>query len=215
MTAISIGLRRWEPVLSSAPQRRGTVDRVPSPAPVEELVTALRRVADGDSTAFATFYDATSRSVFGIVLSVVRDSAQAEEVTQEVYIEAWRAAPRFDPALGSPSAWLNTIAHRKAVDRVRSAERSTVRERRDADFQAARLGPDIADIVVEADEARRVRAALGRLSEPQRTALQLAYFEGRSYREVAEVLQEPLGTVKTRIRAALNRLKTQLGEAGT
>jgi RNA polymerase sigma-70 factor (ECF subfamily) len=184
-------------------------------ASAEELESAIARIAGGDQSAFATFYDSTSRSVFGIVLSVVRDRAQAEEVAQEVYVEAWRAAPRYDPALGSPAAWLNTIAHRKAVDRVRSAERRTVRERRDADFQASRYVQDTADVVVTADEGRRVRDALGQLSETQRVALQLAYFEGHTYREVAEHLEVPLGTVKTRIRDALKRLRGELGELST
>jgi RNA polymerase sigma-70 factor (ECF subfamily) len=216
MTAASLGLSRWEPVrLRASWPLRGRVESVRPRAPSEELEAAMSRIAAGDQSAFAAFYDATSRSVFGIVLSVVRDRAQAEEVAQEVYVEAWRAAPRFDPALGSPSAWLNTIAHRKAVDRVRSAERRTVRERRDADFEAARYVQDTADLVVTADEERRVRDAMGQLSEAQRRALQLAYFEGHSYREVAEYLEVPLGTVKTRIRDALKRLRGELGEVAT
>lgn len=171
----------------------------------------MSRIAAGDQAAFAQVYDATSKGVFGIVLSVLRDHAQAEEVAQEVYVEAWRSARRFDPALGSPAAWLNTIAHRKAVDRVRSAERRTTRERRDADSRLNHHAEDTAETVVAADEGRRVRDALSQLSEAQRTALQLAYFEGHSYREVAEYLEEPLGTVKTRIRDALLRLRVDLG----
>lgn len=170
----------------------------------------MKSVAAGDQKAFTQLYDATSASVFGIVLSVVRDHAQAQEVTQEVYVEAWRLAPRFDPVLGSPSAWLNTIAHRRAVDRVRSVERATRREHRDAQSAVGNDVPDTADVVVAADEGRRVRDALSVLSEMQRTAVQLAYYEGRSYREVAEYLELPLGTVKTRIRDGLKRLRTQL-----
>lgn len=171
----------------------------------------MSRVAEGDQGAFAQLYDATSRTVFGIVLRVVQNHAQAEEVTQEVYVEAWRAARRFDPALGTPSAWLNTIAHRKAVDRVRSVERRSVRENREAQSAGAQDARDTADLVVDADEGRRVRDALEQLTEAQRTALQLAYYEGRSYREVAEYLEVPLGTAKTRIRDALKRLRMQMG----
>lgn len=213
MTAVVVRLSRWEPALRMPMRSRGTVGPVRPGAPAEELVAAMSRIATGDQSAFAEFYDATSRTVFGIVLSVVRDRAQAEEVTQEVYVEAWRAAPRFDPMLGSPAAWLNTIAHRRAVDRVRSAERSAARDLRDAESAATRYAADTADVVVQADEGRRVRDALSTLTDAQRIALHLAYFEGHSYREVAEHLQVPLGTVKTRIRDALKRLRGSLEAA--
>jgi RNA polymerase sigma-70 factor (ECF subfamily) len=194
---------------------RGRVVAMGSPSRHSELGGLLGRIASGDQTAFAEFYDATSRTVFGIVLSVLRDRAQAEEVTQEVYVEAWTSAPRFDPELGSPSGWLNTIAHRKAVDRVRSSQRSIERDQRH--FEAGPLQPalDTSDIVVAFDQSTRVRAALDQLPEAQRTAVHLAYFEGRSYREVAEYLGLPLGTVKTRIRDAMKRLRTHLGEAAS
>ena len=181
------------------------------PAADADLVGLMARVATGDHAAFAELYDATSRSVFGIVLAVLRDHAQSEEVTQEVYVEAWRGAQRFDPALGVPTAWLNTIAHRRAVDRVRSAERSSARDHREAQSASGEGTPDPAELVVNAEEGQRVRDALAHLSEAQRIALQLAYYEGRSYREVAEYLQVPLGTVKTRIRDALKRMRVQLG----
>jgi len=179
----------------------------------DELGDLLARVARGDQDAFAAFYDATARSVFGIVLSVVRDRAQAEEVTQEVYLDAWRSAPRFDRAMGTPRAWLNTIAHRKAVDRVRSAQRSTDRDQRHFEqTEAVRSTPDVSEIVVATDEGRRVRDALATLPEPQRDAVRLAYFGGYSHSQVAERLQIPLGTAKTRIRDAMKRLRAQLGE---
>jgi RNA polymerase sigma-70 factor (ECF subfamily) len=149
------------------------------------------------------------------VLRVVRDRAQAEEVAQEVYVEAWTAAPRFDPSLGSPTGWLNTIAHRKAVDRVRSSQRNLAREQRHFDTELRQASVDTSDIVVAQDESSRVREALEQLPEAQRTAVRLAYFEGRSYREVAEFLELPLGTVKTRIRDAMKRLRSNLGEAAS
>ncbi|MGI8578616.1 MAG: sigma-70 family RNA polymerase sigma factor [Nocardioidaceae bacterium] len=179
----------------------------------EELAALMARVATGDQLAFATLYDATARSVFGIVLRVLRNPAHAEEVTQEVFVEAWRSAPRFDPRQGSLSAWLNTIAHHKAVDRVRSEERSTQREQRHFDASAVEVHvADASDVAVTNDEGRRVRAALGGLPDGQRTALILAYFEGKSQREIAELLKVPLGTVKTRTRDAMKRLRRQLGE---
>ena len=176
---------------------------------LSELLTS---VAQGHQASFAAFYDATSRTIFGIVLSVLRDRAQAEEVTQEVYVDAWRFASRFDEAQGSPSAWLNTIAHRKAVDRVRSSERRAQRDQRSFDSDAELLATDTSDLVVAADEGQRVRAALEQLTEAQRTAVRLAYFEGRTHREVAEFLEIPLGTVKTRIRDAMKRLRQHLEE---
>jgi RNA polymerase sigma-70 factor (ECF subfamily) len=178
-----------------------------------ELDRLLQQIAAGDQTAFAAFYDATSRTVFGIVLSVVRDRAQAEEVAQEVYVEAWTSAPRFDAERGSASGWLNTIAHRKAVDRVRSSQRSQERDQRHFEAGPVQLPQDTSDIVVAHDQGERVRAALQQLPEAQRTAVHMAYFEGRTYREVAEFLELPLGTVKTRIRDAMKRLRTHLGEA--
>jgi RNA polymerase sigma-70 factor (ECF subfamily) len=194
---------------------RGTVVPMPTPTSSPGLVELMGRIAGGDEVAFADFYDSTSRTVYGIVLRVVRDRAQAEEVAQEVYVEAWTSAPRFDSELGSPTAWLNTIAHRKAVDRVRSSERSSAREQRHFDAETQRVAVDTSDIVVAQDQGERVRAALEQLPEAQRTAVRLAYFEGRSYREVAEFLGLPLGTVKTRIRDAMKRLRTHLGEASS
>jgi RNA polymerase sigma-70 factor, ECF subfamily len=180
-----------------------------------ELVELMGRIANGDQAAFADFYDATSRTVYGIVLRVLRDRAQAEEVAQEVYVEAWTSAPRFDAGLGSPTGWLNTIAHRKAVDRVRSSERNLAREQRHFNAETQRVTADTSDIVVAQDESQRVREALEQLPEAQRTAVRMAYFEGRTYREVAEFLELPLGTVKTRIRDAMKRLRHHLGEAAS
>ena len=193
---------------------RGTVVAMRSSAG-HELVELMGRIANGDQAAFADFYDATSRTVYGIVLRVLRDRAQAEEVAQEVYVEAWTSARRFDAELGSPTGWLNTIAHGKAVDRVRSSERNLAREQRHFNAETQRVTADTSDIVVAQDESERVREALEKLPEAQRTAVRMAYFEGRTYREVAEFLELPLGTVKTRIRDAMKRLRHHLGEAAS
>ena len=204
------------PLLVSARWRgRGKVGAMRRTTQTPELDRLLEQVARGDQEAFAGFYDLTSRTVFGIVLRVLRDRAQAEEVTQEVYVDAWRHATRFDPDTGGAAGWLNTIAHRKAVDRVRSVERSVARDQRHHDMEDQVRDDDVSELIVARDEGRRVRAALDQLPESQRTVVQLAYFEGRSQREVAEFLEIPLGTAKTRIRDALRRLRTQLGEAQT
>ena len=176
-----------------------------------QLAGLLRQSALGDEAAFARLYDATAARVHGLVLRVVRDRAQAEEVTQEAFLEVWRTAPRFDPDKGSALSWLMTIGHRKAVDRVRSAEAST---RRDTTYH--RQNPPVEhDVTAEAAqasmEARRVRGALEALTPVQRQALELAYFGGYTHTEVATMLDLPVGTAKTRIRDGLIRLRDTMG----
>ena len=177
----------------------------------DRLTLTLRSVAKGDEAAFATFYDETAARVHGLVLRVLRSPAQAEEVTQEVYLEVWRQAARFDSERGSPLGWLMTMAHRRAVDRVRSSQAATARDEtyearnRDAPFDTT------AESATARLEAHRVRRALNKLSEAQREAVSLAYLGGYTHREVASLLDLPLGTAKTRIRDGLIRLRDQLG----
>lgn len=158
--------------------------------------------------AFVSIYDETAARVYGVVLRVVRDPAQAEEVTQEVYLEIWRQVARFDPARGSAVAWLMTIAHGKAVDRVRSVEAS---RRRDLVNCALSHGAGAHDETSETAErlhnARVVRAALSSLSVKQRQAIELAYFDGHSHSTIARLLDIPLGTAKGRIRDGLIQLR--------
>jgi len=183
----------------------------PAGVPGADLGPLLNRAARGDTGAFAALYDATAPRVHGLVLRVVRDPAQAEEVTQEVFLEVWRQASRYDPARGSALAWLMTIAHRKAVDRVRSAEAAS---RRDHTYQHANRPVDH-DVTAETAhaslEARRVRAALTQLTDVQREAIELAYFGGYTHTEVAALLDLPVGTAKTRIRDGLIRLRDTIG----
>lgn len=185
-----------------------------APAPGQEgdeLAAWLHRSALGDEAAFAELYDALSRRLHGLVLRVVRDPAQSEEVTQEAFLEIWRTAARFDPTRGSAMGWMMTIAHRKAVDRVRSAEAAS---RRDAQYHEANQEVDF-DSTSEAAhtslDVERVRKALASLTDAQRSALELAYFGGYTHTEVATMLGLPLGTAKTRIRDGLIRLRDTLG----
>ncbi|WP_346780582.1 ECF RNA polymerase sigma factor SigK [Janibacter sp. DB-40] len=184
---------------------------LPEPTESDRLATTLRDVAKGDDAAFARVYDATSARVHGLVLRVLRNPAQAEEVTQEVYLEVWRRASSFDAAKGSPYAWLMTLAHRRAVDRVRSSQAATARDEtweartRDTQYDAT------AEKATERMEAHRVRSALNGLTDAQREAVGLAYLGGYTHREVAGLLDLPLGTAKTRIRDGLIRLRDQLG----
>jgi len=178
-----------------------------------DLVQLLRRSGRGDEAAFAQLYDATAARLHGLVLRVVRDPAQAEEVTQEVYLEIWRTATRFDPARGSALSWLMTIGHRRAVDRVRSAEASS---RRDATYHRETRPVEhdqTAEAATASLEAGRVRQALQTLTPVQREALELAYFGGYTHTEVATMLDLPVGTAKTRIRDGLIRLRDAMGVA--
>jgi RNA polymerase sigma-70 factor (ECF subfamily) len=171
----------------------------------------LRRSARGDQAAFAELYDQVAGQVYGLVRRVLRDPAQSEEVAQEVLLEVWRLAPRYDARKGGAQAWIMTIAHRRAVDRVRSEQSS--RNRDDRAAVAAHTPP--ADVVADEVETRlehaRVRDALGSLTHLQREAVELAYYGGHTYAEVAELLDAPLGTVKTRLRDGLIRLRDELG----
>lgn len=177
----------------------------------QDLSGLLRRSARGDRDAFAELYDAMSARVYGLVLRVVRDPAQSEEVAQEAFLDIWRQAARFDPARGSAPAWILTIAHRKAVDRVRSAEASG---RRETSYEQQNHAVDhdvTADAAHASIDAKRVRSALAELTDIQREALELAYFGGYTHTEVASMLDLPLGTAKTRIRDGLIRLRDTMG----
>ena len=180
-----------------------------SPAP--DLADLLKACGLGDQAAFAQLYDATASRVVGLAVRVVRDRAQAEEVAQEAFLEIWKTSSRFDPAKGCPLGWLLTIVHRKAVDRVRSAEAST---KRDTTYHQ-RNQPVEHDSTAEAAtaslEARRVRQALAGLTSVQREELELAYFGGYTHTEVATMLELPVGTAKTRIRDGLIRLRDTMG----
>jgi RNA polymerase sigma-70 factor (ECF subfamily) len=176
-----------------------------------DLAELLKRSGRGDEAAFAQLYDATSARAYGLAVRVVRDPSQAEEVTQEAFLEIWRTASRFDAGKGSAVSWVLTLVHRKAVDRVRSAEAST---RRDTSYHQGSQ-PVEHDSTAEAAhasmEARRVRQAMDSLTEVQRQALELAYFKGYTHTEVAKMLDLPVGTAKTRIRDGLIRLRDTMG----
>ena len=189
---------------------------VPSGAPSEgtgapDLADLLRSSARGDQAAFARLYDTAAPRVYGLVLRVVRDPAQAEEVAQEAFLEVWRTATRFDQSRGSALSWLLTIGHRKAVDRVRSAEASSRRETKYHDQSQPVPHDQTAEAVTASLEAQRVRHAMESLTAAQREAIGLAYFGGYTHTEVATMLDLPIGTAKTRIRDGLIRLRDTMG----
>ena len=176
-----------------------------------DLDALLRRVAHHDSEAFAALYDATRSRVYGMVSRVLRDRGYSEETTQDVYLQVWRTAESYDPASGSALAWLLTLAHRRAVDRVRSEQAAS---RRDSRYGAATVERDsdhVIDAVLSTEERQRVTACLDGLTGVQRECIELAYYQGLTYVQVSERLSANLATVKSRMRDALRGLRNCLG----
>lgn len=176
-----------------------------------DLEELLRRVAQRDVDAFAMLYDQTRARVYGMVARVLRDPGYSEETTQDVYLQVWRSAAGYDPNAGSPLAWLLTLAHRRAVDRVRSEQAATQRESR---YGASTVDPPVdhvADSVLLIDERQRVAECLGSLTEVQREAIHLAYYEGLTYVQVSERLAANLATIKSRMRDGIRGLRNCLG----
>jgi RNA polymerase sigma-70 factor, ECF subfamily len=189
---------------------------VPFPDPAGQgaeydLASLLSRVARGDEAAYEAAYDRIAGPVYGIIRRVVRDPAQSEEVAQEVLLEVWRTASRFDPAKGGGMTWVMMIAHRRAVDRVRSVSAQTQRDQKSAAATAMIDVDEVAETVEANLERERVRRCLGTLTDIQRESLTLAYYGGHSYRDVAGLLNVALGTIKTRIRDGLIRMRDCMG----
>ncbi|MBE1491881.1 ECF RNA polymerase sigma factor SigK [Plantactinospora soyae] len=180
----------------------------------EDVDALLPAVARGDEAAFGRLYDLVAPRVYGLVRRVLRDPAQAEEVAQEVLVEVWRTATRFDPERGSATGWVCTIAHRRAVDRVRSEQASADRQRRAAaGVPTETPHDDVEEQATRRLEQQQVRRCLRDLTDLQRESITLAYYGGHTYREVAELLDTSLPTVKTRMRDGLIRLRDCLSMA--
>jgi RNA polymerase sigma-70 factor, ECF subfamily len=190
----------------SRPDIRQLQPEPPPPPDCEpDLAAQLVQVSRGDHRAFELVYGELAGPVYGVVRQVLKDPAQSEEVAQEVLLEIWRTASRFDPARGSAAAWALTIAHRRAVDRVRSENATSRREQKAAEPQPAE--DDVAETVAATLEYQRVRRCMGGLTGLQRESIKLAYYSGYSYPQVAKLLGVALGTVKTRIRDGLIRMR--------
>ncbi|WP_164416561.1 sigma-70 family RNA polymerase sigma factor [Streptomyces salinarius] len=185
------------------------IGRNPSAQP--DLQQLIREVALGDQDSFAVVYDAVAGSVLGVARAVLRDQAQSEEVAQEVLVEVWRTAPRYRPERGTVVNWILTLAHRRAVDRVRSVEAAAARDHKAALLDRTPEYDEVTEQVETRLEREQVRRCLRTLTEIQRQSVTLAYYRGLTYRQVAEALALPLGTVKTRLRDGLIRLRDCLG----
>ncbi|MFW5471188.1 ECF RNA polymerase sigma factor SigK [Knoellia sp. CPCC 206435] len=185
-------------------------ESLPTAAVGPDLGALLARSARGDEAAFAELYDATATRLHGLVVRVVRDRAQSEEVTQDAYLDIWRHCTRYDASRGSALSWMLTIAHRKAVDRIRSVEASKAREVTYETTTAEREHDSTLEQVEVRLDQQRVRRALASLTDTQRGAVELAYLGGHTHTEVAALLDIPLGTAKTRIRDGLIRLRDTL-----
>jgi RNA polymerase sigma-70 factor (ECF subfamily) len=178
-----------------------------SVVPSDELMI---RVADGDRAAFTQFYDETCKLVFSVVLRVLRDRAQAEEVTQDIYLEAWTTAARYDSAKASATTWIVTMAHRRAIDRVRSSQSSRNRDVKIGIRDLDREFDHVSEEVEVHSEFARARKALAALTALQREVVSLVYFDGYTQSELAEQLQVPVGTIKTRLRDGLLRMRAEM-----
>jgi RNA polymerase sigma-70 factor (ECF subfamily) len=185
-------------------------DGTPRETSVENL---LLRVAEGDQTSFSELYDRTAPRLLGLIKRLLVDHAQSEEVAQEVFLEIWRTASRFDPNRGAALSWMLTMAHRRAVDRVRASQSSHDRDVRVGIRDVDRDYDQVAESVEIRIEHERVKRAMSQLTELQREAISLAYYGGYSHSEVAKILSIPIGTVKTRLRDGMIRLRDEMGVA--
>lgn len=179
--------------------------------PVDHVAELLQRIAAGDQGAFAELYDMLASRMFGLVLRVLVDRAQSEEVLQEVFLEIWQSAARFSPKKGQGRTWVLTMTHRRAVDRVRSSQSRVERDVRVGLRDIGVAFDGVAESVELRWEGRRVVEALRQLPDAQREALTLSYYGGYSQSEIAALTGAPLGTVKTRMRDGLARLRERMG----
>lgn len=185
-------------------------------AQIARWLGQIERIAARDQSALAEFYDDTSRLAFGLILRILNDRSTAEEVLLDVYSQIWRKAADYAPERGSPLAWLMTISRTRALDRLRSSRvELSRREPLEAvgEKASSSISPETASL--EAEQQRVVRSALAKLSEDQRKAIELAFFGGLSHSEIADHLGQPLGTVKTRIRLGMMKLKDELAPLRT
>ncbi|MBN0042577.1 ECF RNA polymerase sigma factor SigK [Streptomyces actuosus] len=187
--------------------RYGEEPQPPFASDSTSVEALLVKVANGDKNAFTGVYEALARPVMGLACRILQDPAQAEEVTQDVMVEVWRTAGRYRPDRGTAKAWVLTMTHRRAVDRVRHVQSAAQRERRVGALIAGREHDEVAEAVESADERKRTHRCLDDLAHLYRVPLLLAYYHGMTYLEVAQSMSAPAGTVKSRMRTGLRLLR--------
>ena len=189
---------------------------VPALSPDEHarLNHLLVQTAAADKHAFSTLYDALAPTVYSVCLSVLRNPALAEEVAQDVFVEVWTSAAKFDPQRGNARSWVGRLAHGRAVDKLRSHVAAVQRDDRDAMLTQATFAETLEDEALGNVEAQQLRQAIDRIGEPHSTAVALAFFDGLTHAELAESTGVPLGTAKTRVRDGIRKLKAILGKEG-
>lgn len=197
-------------MLELVTSNRGPID-VEGGEPAESFETLLERTARGDQQAFSELYDRTAPRVLGLVKRVLIDHAQSEEVAQEIFLEIWKSAARFETTRGSAMSWILTMTHRRAVDRVRASQAGHDRDERIGIRDMEPAYDQVSESVEIRIEHERVKRAMAQLTELQRQAISLAYYGGYSHSEVAGILSIPVGTVKTRLRDGMIRLRDELG----
>ena len=195
-----------------APSLRAFCERVNDKTAPDKDVELLRRIAAGDRSAFAEFYDRHSTLMFSVACKILNDPGEAQDVLQETFLQIWEKAERFDPTLGKASSWVATLTRNKAIDRIRaSVRRSRLADEAGTESAIAAEVTDTANEAVHGhDKARLIQSAIVELPADQRRAIELAYFSGLTQHEISEKLQEPLGTIKARIRRGLLKLRDQL-----
>jgi RNA polymerase sigma-70 factor (ECF subfamily) len=188
----------------------------PEPPPTDaetRQAELIRGVAGGDQQALATLYDATSRTVYGLLLRILSDPSTAEEVLLDVYTQVWRQAGSYSAARGKPMAWLTTIARSRAIDRLRRGRQEQMHRAPLDEAVRASSGAGVEECVLASEVSAVVRAALDELAPEQREVIELAYYGGMSHSEIAAARGLPLGTVKTRTRLGMMRLRQMLRPA--
>ena len=185
-----------------------------SPNEHERLNRLLVQTATADKHAFSALYDALAPTVYSVCLSVLRNPALAEEVAQDVFVEVWTSAAKFDPQRGNARSWVGRLAHGRAVDKLRSHVAAVQRDDRDSKLEHATFAEPIEDEALNNVEAHLLRRAVDEIGEPHSTAVALAFFDGLTHAELAESTGVPLGTAKTRVRDGIKKLKAVLGKEG-
>jgi len=188
------------------------IERVNDETAPDQDGELLRRIAAGDRTAFAEFYDRHSTLMFSVACKILNDPSEAEDVLQETFVQIWEKAGRFDPKLGKASSWAATLTRNKAIDRIRASQRrGRLAEEAGAESAITSEATETANEAVHGhDKARLIQSAITGLPAEQRRAIELAYFSGLTQHEISEQLKEPLGTIKARIRRGLLRLRDEL-----